>query len=82
MLQHHADSRGPDRMPQPDWEATLTRMRGEFDEMPCMRVTPGEARTLLGLPGIAVEALLTRLECEGFLARTDQGEYVRRSTPP
>ena len=82
MLQHRWDSRGPDRMPQPDWEATLARVRGEFDEMPCVRVTPGTARTLFGLPETAAEALLTRLEREGFLSRTDQGEYVRRSTPP
>lgn len=82
MMQRRADNRGPDRMPQSDWEQTVARVRGEFDEMPCMRVTPEMARSLLGLPETAVEALLHRLEREGFLSRTEQGEYVRRTTSP
>lgn len=82
MLHHLPDSRGPARMAQPDWDATVMRVRGEFDEMPCMRVTPETARALFGLPETAVEALLRRLEADGFLVRTDGGEYVRRTTRP
>jgi hypothetical protein len=82
MLDEARDSRRRDRMPQSEWDATIARVRGEFAEMPCMRLTPDMARTLFGLPQTAVEALLQRLEAEGFLSRTDQGEYVRRSTPP
>jgi hypothetical protein len=82
MLRYPSEIRGPERMAQPDWEATLRRVRGEFDEMPCMRVTPDAARTLFGLPPTAVEALLQRLEAEGFLSRTDGGEYIRRSARP
>lgn len=82
MFQHHRESRGPDRMPQRDWELMLARVRGEFDEMPCMRVTPDMARSLFGLPETAVEALLHRLEGEGFLSRTDQGEFIRRTASP
>lgn len=82
MLQRSSDSRGPDRLSQADWDRMIARVRGEFDEMPCMRVTAGMARSLFGLPDTAVEALLERLEREGFLSRTDQGEYVRRTASP
>jgi len=64
------------------WRATLTRVRGEFDEMPCMRLTPDRARALLGLPEPAINWVLERLAAEGFLTRTDQGEYVRRQEIP
>jgi hypothetical protein len=74
--------RSPDRMPEGEWSATLLRVRGEFDEMPCMRLTPEQARALLGLSGPVSEWVLGRLAEEGFLARTPQGEYVRRSDAP
>ena len=57
----------------------LTRVRGEFEEMPCMRVTTEQARALLGLDEPASSWVLERLAEEGFLARTPQGEYMRRS---
>jgi hypothetical protein len=60
------------------WNATLSRVRGEFDEMPCIRITAGQARGLFGLPEPAINWVLERLAAEGFLSRTDQGEYVRR----
>jgi hypothetical protein len=71
--------RSPDRLPDGEWTATLSRVRGEFAEMPCIRVTPEQARTLLGLSEPASSWVLRRLADEGFLARTPQGEYVRRS---
>jgi hypothetical protein len=73
------EQRSPDRMPDPEWHATLSRVRGEFAEMPCMRVTPEQACALLGLSEPASAWVLGRLTEEGFLARTPQGEYVRRS---
>jgi hypothetical protein len=69
-------------MPDRVWHATLTRVRGEFDEMPCMRLTPGKARALFGLPEPAISWVLERLAAEGFLSRTEQGEYVRRHQTP
>ena len=70
--------RSPDRLPDPLWQETLTRVRGEFVEMPCLRVTAQQARTLLGLQEPASHWVLERLAEEGFLAKTPQGEYVRR----
>ena len=70
--------RSPERLPDGEWSATLVRVRGEFEEMPCMRVTLEQARSLLGLTEPASSWVLERLAAEGFLARTPQGEYVRR----
>jgi hypothetical protein len=74
--------RSPERMPDWLWHATVTRVRSEFDEMPCLRVTPAQARLLFGLPGSASDWILNRLAGEGFLTQTPDGQYIRRSTAP
>jgi len=79
----HLDLRSPARLPDHEWLATLRRIRGEFEEMPCTRVTPDQARTFFGLPDDAASrAMLDRLTAEGFLAVTEQGAYVRRTDKP
>jgi hypothetical protein len=60
----------------------VSRVRGEFSEMPCMRLTAEQARLLLGLDDNATQWVLGCLAREGFLAQTPSGEYVRRSTTP
>ena len=74
--------RSLDRMPDSVWRATLARVRGEFAEMPCMRLTPKQACALFGVEGPAINRILDRLAAEGFLSRTDQGEYMRRRQAP
>jgi hypothetical protein len=69
--------RSPDRLADEEWFAALTRVRGEFAEMPCIRVTREQARSLLGLPEPASSWVLGRLIAEGFLTQTPQGEYMR-----
>jgi Fic family protein len=56
----------------------LDRVRGEFEEMPCLRVTAEQARLLFGLTDSTSNGILERLVEEGFLTRTGQGEYFRR----
>lgn len=56
----------------------LTRVRGEFDEMPGLRLTPEQACALMGLPEVASGWVLDRLAKDGFLARSPQGLYMRR----
>jgi hypothetical protein len=73
---HRRSSR---RLPDPLWHATVSRVRGEFAEMPCMRVTPEQARILLGLEEPAAHWVLDTLTREGYLARTASGEYVKAS---
>lgn len=75
-------TRSPQRMPDAQWRTTLMRVRAEFAEMPCTRVTPEQAQSLFGLGDSASQWILDRLTAEGFLARTPQGEYVRRGEEP
>jgi hypothetical protein len=72
-------ARSPERLPDELWAATLTRVRGEFEEMPCIRVTPERACQLLGLAPSTSRWVLDVLARDGFLSRTPQGEYVRRT---
>ena len=81
-LQHRWHTRSTERIPDEVWRATVARVRGEFEEMPCMRVTPEQASTLLGLERPVSIWVLERLASEGFLSRTDQGEYMRRIGVP
>ena len=74
--------RSSERMPDGQWQSTLARVRGEFAEMPCMRLTLPQACALLGLREPSSTWILERLAEEGFLARTPQGEYVRRNGAP
>jgi hypothetical protein len=71
--------RSSERLPDELWHATLSRVRGEFEEMPCMRITSEQASTLLGVQEPALTWVLERLARDGFLSRTPQGEYVRRN---
>jgi hypothetical protein len=77
------EQRSPERLPDEKWVATVRRIRSEFDEMPCTRLTPDQARAFFGLEDDAASrALLERLAQEGFLMRTQQGEYIRRVDSP
>jgi hypothetical protein len=81
-LTHQWQARSPERLTEEEWRATVARIRGEFDEMPCLRVTAEQARMLFGLSSAASESILSRLEDEGFLMQTPDGQYVRRNTRP
>lgn len=69
-------------MPDSVWRATLARVRAEFAEMPCISVTPEKACALFGVTKPAINWILQRLVSDGFLTRTEQGEYVRRQQAP
>ena len=82
MLKRLWRRRSRERLPDPLWHATVRRVRGEFEEMPCLRVSLTQARSLFGLPDRVCEWVLMRLESDGFLGRTPNGEYVRQTTAP
>lgn len=73
--------RSPNRLPDAAWHTTVHRVRAEFDEMPCLRVTPETARTLFGLSDVVSGWVLDRLAGDGFL-ECRGGEYARRQTEP
>jgi hypothetical protein len=73
--------RSENRVPDAEWISTLNRVRAEFDEMPCLRVTAQQAGPLFGLSSPLSEWVLDRLSREGFL-ESRNGEYLRRHQQP
>lgn len=55
----------------------LRRVRGEFIEMPGMRLTSVQAQRLWGLDRAACDTLLGALVDAKFLFRTRDGAFVR-----
>jgi hypothetical protein len=58
----------------------LNRLRGEFLEMPCLRLTSVQVQRLCGVDPILCQVVLDALVNEGFLSVTRDGHYVRRTT--
>lgn len=71
--------RSPFRIPDEQWHETLRRVRSEFEEMPCLRVTLRQACLLFGLSETVSSWVLSCLTRDGFLEQARDGEYVRRS---
>lgn len=82
MLEQRWRRRSADRLPEPEWQATVHRVRGEFQEMPYLRLSLEQAHALFGLPECVCGWVLSRLELDGFLGRTSTGEYVRQTATP
>jgi hypothetical protein len=78
VFDHNWRRRSPYRLPDLVWQATLNRIRSEFEEMPSLRVTLNQAKRLFGLPEPACAWVLRTLTNEGFLVHTPRGEYMRR----
>ena len=57
----------------------MTRIRGEYREMPGMQLTIREAARLWQIDASACEALLSLLVEDGFLVRTPAGAFVAAS---
>ena len=53
----------------------LTRVRGEFREMPGLSPTEGQMARLFGLSLDQCRGVVTTLVGEGFLRRTPDGRY-------
>jgi hypothetical protein len=58
-------------------EEMLLRVKGEFLEMPGLRVTEAQARRLWGLDADSCGALLRELVHANFLFRTHSGAFMR-----
>ena len=55
----------------------LSRIRGEYLEMPGLRLTGAQAQRLWGLDRDVCDALLAMLVDANFLSRTRDGAFVR-----
>lgn len=62
--------------------ALLDRIRGEYSEMPGLRLTVPQALRLWGLPRDVCEYALARLVEDGLLRRTSDGAFVRHTGFP
>ena len=60
----------------------LRRVKGEFLEMPGLRLTEAQARRLWGLEAGVCSALLKSLVESNFLFRTRDGAFMRVDTSP
>lgn len=58
-------------------DEVLRRVRGEFLEMPGLRLTQPQARRLWGLDDASCSALLSVLVDSNFLFRTRDGAFMR-----
>jgi hypothetical protein len=54
-------------------------IRLEYLEMPCLKLTFWQAQRLWDLPAEECDAALESLVAAGFLRRTRDGQYLRRS---
>ncbi len=57
------------------FDELLARVRGEYLEMPGLRLTVSQASRLWGLDAVVCDALLTCLEASGFLRKTTTGAF-------
>ena len=57
----------------------LTRIRGEFLEMPGLRLTPAQAARLWAVDHRTSESILDGLTIAGFLLRNREGAYLLAS---
>ena len=63
---------------QPVTDDTLVRIRGEYLEMPGLRLTARQAQRLWHLDRARCEVLLNALADARFLWRTADGAFIRR----
>ena len=62
-------------------EALVQRVRGEFHEMPGLRLTFAQACRLWQMDPATCEIVLERLTRDGVLLQTRQGHYVAAPRP-
>jgi hypothetical protein len=60
-------------------DGLIARVRGEYLEMPGLRLTLEQARRLWGLDSQSCRSVLGTLIENGFLARDTDGRYARRT---
>ena len=64
----------------PDVDDVLLRARGEYLEMPGLRLTPAQAQRLLGVDAVTAHSVIQSLVEAKFLRQTPDGAYARADT--
>jgi hypothetical protein len=68
----------PDRRDTSSREQLRQRIRGEFEEMPCLRLTCAQARRLFGLRADVCDRVLAEMVREQTLVRGPDDQYRLR----
>jgi DNA-binding IclR family transcriptional regulator len=68
------------RDPGDTFDALMARVRGEYGEMPGLRLTVSQACRLWHVGASTCERLFEQLVREGFLYRTEKSAYIARPT--
>jgi hypothetical protein len=63
-----------------DTTTTLIRIRGEYREMPGLKLTVAQAARLWHLDQADIEKMLNLLVADGLLHRTHAGAYLIRAS--
>lgn len=63
-----------------DTTTTLTRIRGEYCEMPGLKLTVAQAARLWHVDQAHIEKMLDFLVADGLLRRTHAGAYLIRTS--
>ena len=66
----------------PPLDALVARIRGEYREMPGLRLTFVQACRLWQMDAPTCQTLLEQLVREAFLCRTEKGFYIARPATP
>lgn len=74
---HDFNAMSPDDTVQAPPSLLVARARGEFLEMPGLRLTPDQAARLWGVSGPMARRLLQALTDARFLVCYDDGSYAR-----
>jgi DNA-binding IclR family transcriptional regulator len=63
----------------PRIDQLVTRIRAEFLELPCLRLTLSQASRLFGVDRPSCERVLSELVSHRFLKTMGDGSFIRRS---
>jgi hypothetical protein len=67
-------------VPPASFDALVARVRGEYGEMPGLRLTVAQACRLWHVDASTCEMLFGQLVREGFLYKTDTSAYIAHPT--
>jgi hypothetical protein len=67
-------------MPSTSFDSLVARVRGEYCEMPGLRLTVSQACRLWHVDVATCEMLLTQLVREGYLYKTEKSAYIAHPT--
>jgi hypothetical protein len=72
-----ATTSGTSHAPAPTIETLVNRIKGEYLELPGLKLTAWQAQRLWALEAVQCDAILAALVDGAFLRRTKNGFYIR-----